>query len=1468
MADTEIPGAGPGGNPFTNVLWLAKEKRVHAADTCAGPPPAHKLTYFPNLQDALKSHMHSKHKLGYANAKRGFYSYYRNLLLQVDKKICNAFQNMPSISVPMKHTILQYRTEIKFCEDKRPEHQLNAAKQQHAELCKLINAKAVTIHPILLGSMKPFQKLGFNHQRATKLAQQFHVHSVQYAHKLVTIRRAIKNKNTSHSHILEPSASSIPPGRASKGATLNGLTSARRSKDLMVMVDRVYGVSHAFNRINCTFNKQVYMFVASARLRDAKHEFEAPALVEAATPPPSTGKWPLQNRTPMSTRSFRYMHTSFDSSYPSSASRSTKRPTSRSRLTLLLPGQACKLRAYFSKCRLPQEQGCGVAECAHMRMRLGQAPQTGFIGKAPVDEFGYSRPSLRDAASPKKPRGGGKAADGPRVQRRTRGKDLQNKCKETAAAAAAAAARERRDEERSAAAVAKKLREEQEAAAAAAKKQREKEDAAAAAMKKQREEDEAAAAAMKKQKEEHEAAAAAMKKQREEDKAAAAAAAAAAEAAKEQRDKEEAAAAAAKKHREEEEAAAASAKRQREKEEAAAAAAKKQREEEEAAAIQNRRNEEDAAGAEQAKPLPLPPTNASNSSKAPATFQLPPTDPLYTGRDEDAEILMLYLLELFRDHRHRLARAICVSGSTGVGRLTLCLDLGARIHRAGACPAGSRVVDLRDVRSMDGALRRLCGVLDMSMDENALRRIPARLAYFALTYGGPMLLLLANVEGVAEGSAAQSFKELIVKVAEEAIVLITSVVPVAEEYIKQYTLERLSPSAGQQLLQRIVPSVSPKSVQEVVQLCLGMPLLIRLIGEALASQRLSIQDVPQAPPGGDITVATVNLVVRAMPLPQQAHLKLLAVFPSTFNFDGAKDVLGMEEEGASDVLAFLGKHRLVDHDSKNKVYSLHTAVRAPLLESASSEIARVSKTRFAAHIFKSLDNLAAQYYSKGWKAPLTFTREHAADLTRAFELAGKSHCIGKLIRNSEGDSANLLPLILTVDSEIADLLLRAAGIGEGTWVHLQDAHEHCQDKQELLAAALYIQQLSLGSIKAFDAAAKAFDLMKQVKGRAHPHTASCLFAMAENLRRQYRYEDAEPLFREAVELREEAVGKDARTHDYIRHLGWCLYDFGHFDPAHSFDQDALAGLKEILGAEHPSTLQAMHDVACDETNGSVEEALFRKAYEGRLSAQGIDHHATLSTLNNLARCLNRQGRTARQEASGNVCTSFKGKDIKEGKGEWSKGISGSNGTGQLLPGKHTEAHGLYDIIIPWRSKVLGPGSLSLFESISCLAVCLDDMGDFQAAEAKHQEAIAGLRSTGNHPTTFRALESYARFLMRKGRYAEAEKLYQEAFEGRQSILGRRNISTLYSLRDKAECLMKQGNLGLAEQTYRDVMQQLLDVFGPSHKATIAVTEDLAACLEKMGKEAEAEALRGPKSGEIEKLKGILREFEQFMTTLE
>eukprot|EP00983_Pelagomonas_calceolata_P017877 560823-Pelagomonas_calceolata.AAC.1 len=66
VADTGIPGAGPGGNPFSHLIWLAKEEdnlcplKEHNSGTSTAPAPNPEITYLPKLQNALKSHMHIK----------------------------------------------------------------------------------------------------------------------------------------------------------------------------------------------------------------------------------------------------------------------------------------------------------------------------------------------------------------------------------------------------------------------------------------------------------------------------------------------------------------------------------------------------------------------------------------------------------------------------------------------------------------------------------------------------------------------------------------------------------------------------------------------------------------------------------------------------------------------------------------------------------------------------------------------------------------------------------------------------------------------------------------------------------------------------------------------------------------------------------------------------------------------------------------------------------------------------------------------------------------------------------------------------------------------------------------------------------------------------------------------------------------------------------------------------------------
>jgi len=85
-------------------------------------------------------------------------------------------------------------------------------------------------------------------------------------------------------------------------------------------------------------------------------------------------------------------------------------------------------------------------------------------------------------------------------------------------------------------------------------------------------------------------------------------------------------------------------------------------------------------------------------------------------------------------------------------------------------------------------------------------------------------------------------------VAKEADVLITSRVPVGvAQGIYQYNLGGIDGSAAEGLLLQTAPNLTADEVQEAVQLCKGVPLLIRRVGDALRSGQIIIE--VSGPPG-------------------------------------------------------------------------------------------------------------------------------------------------------------------------------------------------------------------------------------------------------------------------------------------------------------------------------------------------------------------------------------------------------------------------------------------------------------------------------------------------------------------------------------------------------------------------------------------------------------------------------------------
>jgi hypothetical protein len=87
QSDTSIRTAGPEGNPFYNIHWLAKEdienqtqthNHIHTTNMARSPPP--KLWYLPNHCDAHQAHMHLLHNLGNAKTEANYLAYYQTLI--------------------------------------------------------------------------------------------------------------------------------------------------------------------------------------------------------------------------------------------------------------------------------------------------------------------------------------------------------------------------------------------------------------------------------------------------------------------------------------------------------------------------------------------------------------------------------------------------------------------------------------------------------------------------------------------------------------------------------------------------------------------------------------------------------------------------------------------------------------------------------------------------------------------------------------------------------------------------------------------------------------------------------------------------------------------------------------------------------------------------------------------------------------------------------------------------------------------------------------------------------------------------------------------------------------------------------------------------------------------------------------------------------------------------------------------
>jgi len=102
---------------------------------------------------------------------------------------------------------------------------------------------------------------------------------------------------------------------------------------------------------------------------------------------------------------------------------------------------------------------------------------------------------------------------------------------------------------------------------------------------------------------------------------------------------------------------------------------------------------------------------------------------------------------------------------------------------------------------------------------------------------------------------------------------------------------------------------------------------------------------------------------------------------------------------------------------------------------------------------------------------------------------------------------------------------------------------------------------------------QAIEIGEKTLGKDHPNVATSYNNLAELLRTQGKYDQAEPLYRRAIEIDEKTLGKD---HPDVavsyNNLALLFQDQGKYDQAEPLFRRAIEIFQTKLGSDHPNTV--------------------------------------------------------------------------------------------------------------------------------------------------------------------------------------------------------------------------------------------------------------------------------------------------------
>ncbi len=287
-----------------------------------------------------------------------------------------------------------------------------------------------------------------------------------------------------------------------------------------------------------------------------------------------------------------------------------------------------------------------------------------------------------------------------------------------------------------------------------------------------------------------------------------------------------------------------------------------------------------------------------------------------------------------------------------------------------------------------------------------------------------------------------------------------------------------------------------------------------------------------------------------------------------------------------------------------------------------------------------------------------------------------------------------------------------------------------------------------------------------------------LVTLANSKATQLKYVEAADYYQQVAKLL--PVGHEKDKGDYLNNAGLALHRVGKYQQALPLYQEALRIREQVLSKQHKDYAESLNNLAeLHREQGQYERALplYQEALITYEQVLGKQNPYYAETLNNLA--LLYQSQRQYEQALPLLKDAL---EIREHLGTQSKDYAESLNNLALfyyIQKKYEQALPLYQKSLKIREQVLGKEHPDYAQSLNNLALLYNSQGKYEEALPLYQEALKIREQVlgKEHPYYALSLNNLAELYRTQGKYEEALPWYQQAYHIFKNALGEKHPNT-------------------------------------------------------------------------------------------